>query len=326
MCPIFVNFTERIDTGRNRSVCGVTKLGNEIYVLCRSLFTPDQNVICVFEERNSFRLRKKIKIREIICPFDIGSSEKETRLYVSDYGEENCVWKVILEANGKHEIMKWVNVVNQALTLSVCTDGRLLMVSSLSSMMMIYGSDAELCRSIQLPRDIKDPIHAVETSIGNFVVLHLWRRNEGRHSGTRVRKRGWLWVVSELTRDGEMVIRRFIPSNEVQKLNHPAYISIDPDDRVFVADNWNNRVILLDSDLKWNRILCPTIDLSSNRIVSPAIEENRNRIQMPWRLYYDADRNQLIVGDFYSGEGVNVYTLSRTQIRFSSTHSGKHTS
>ena len=81
------------------------------------------------------------------------------------------------------------------------------------------------------------------------------------------------WVISELTRDGQMVIRRFIPSNETQKLNDPRYLSLDSDDRVFVADTGNDRVILLDSDLKWNRILCPTKE-----------EEEETKIRMPWRL------------------------------------------
>ncbi len=113
-----------------------------------------------------------------------------------------------------------------------------------------------------------------------------------------------------MTSDGQTVIRRFVPSNETQQLNYPQYLSIDSDDQVFVADTGNDRVILLDSDLKWKCILCPTKD------------EEERKIRFPWRLCYDEEKKQLIVGgaggiaftkvaandeDF----GVNVYNLSR---------------
>lgn len=66
------------------------------------------------------------------------------------------------------------------------------------------------------------------------------------------------WCISELTPDGQTVVRRFIPSNESQKFEHGDYLCLDSDDRVFAADMDKERVILLDSDLKWNRIMCPT--------------------------------------------------------------------
>src|SRR5688572_13872092 len=91
VCPISVNFTQKIYAGREWRV---TKLRNEIYLLC--LPSSSLSEILVFEDRNSFRLKKKMKITEIISPSDIGSSEKENCLYVSDY-YENCVWKITRE-------------------------------------------------------------------------------------------------------------------------------------------------------------------------------------------------------------------------------------
>jgi len=103
--------------------------------------------------------------------------------------------------------------------------------------------------------------------------------------------------VSELTRDGQMVIRRFIPSNEIHKLIYPAYLALDSDDQVFVADSGKDRVVLLDSDLKWNRILCPTKE-----------EEGINTHFQ--RICYDDEKKQLIgTADYHLG--VSVYTLSR---------------
>jgi len=105
------------------------------------------------------------------------------------------------------------------------------------------------------------------------------------------------FAISELTRGGQMVIRRFIPSHERQRLNYPWYLSLDSDDRVFVADHRKNTVILLDCDLKWNRVLCTT-------------REGKEGTWVPFRLCYDEEMKILIVGGAVAGE-VNVYTLNR---------------
>src|SRR6218665_3255810 len=115
------------------------------------------------------------------------------------------------------------------------------MINDSSPILMIYGSDAVLIRSIHLPTDIEHPVHAVETSIGNFIILHLWEEKAEHWSSVRAHEMSY-WVVSEVTRDGQEVIQRFIPAHEAQKLNYPRYISLDSDDRVFVAGRWNERV------------------------------------------------------------------------------------
>jgi len=310
MCPISINFTQRIKIPGNENewgfsgndVRGVTKLQNEIYVLFLSYPTSNPNVIFVFEDRNPFRLQKKIKITEIKYLWDMVSSEKENCLYVTDY-DKKCIWKITRETDDQHKISKWLTTDYDPWTLSVFSDDQLLVVDALSSILMIYGSDAELIRSIQLPGYIIDPCHAVETSNGNLFILHTSLCMDevidmGNFiSGVEQKHRQWKarFDVSELTRDGQLVIRRFIPSNEIQQLKHPCYLLIDSDDRVFVADRYNDRVIILDSDLKWNRILCPTKEKAETRILSP------------WRLCYDEKKKQSIV----VGNGVDVYTLSR---------------
>jgi len=293
MCPIFVNFSSLIDMGKDEVVRGVTKLQSEIYVLCISLST---HVIRVFEDRKPFRLKRIIEIKEIKYPRDIGSSENENCLYVCDQREQ-CIWKITRERDDQHNIFKWLVIYFQPMALSVSNDGHLCLINA--SILWIYGSEAELLRSIQLPRDVKNPTHAVETSTGNFIIIHEWKKGK-EHSTSSGRESEKKWVVSEVSKDGGMVIRRFIPSNEIQKLNDPQYLSLDSDDRVFVADYWNERVILLDSDLKWNRIICPTNELVENRIPSA------------FRLFYDKEQRQLIVGGYlYLGKQLNVYTLSR---------------
>lgn len=283
----------------------MTKLRDEIYVLCRSF----PQVIRVFRDRRPFLLLKKLQMKEIKSFVDIGSSEKENCIYVSDYSDR-CIWKITREADDQYKVIKWLTTDYEPFTLSVLNDGRLL-VRSKSPEFWIYESDATL-RSVQFLKDLTKPRCAVVTSIGNFIVLHQWKDREEveQYSGTSLTKK-WKkkWVVSELSRNGQMVIRRFIPSNAKQELNDPKYLFLDSGDRVLVADTENHRVILLNSDLQWNRILCPTDNEEKEEE-----KDESNSILRPIRLYYDARMKQLIVGgDLHLNKrkAVGVYTLKQ---------------
>ena len=299
-----IELTQRIKIPVNQTVMGVTKLRNEIYILCQSTTFP-HTIIRVFLDQTPFSLHMEIEINQITSPFDIGSCEKEYCLYICD-SVGKFVWKITRDADHQHKVTKWLTTYYEPRTLSVSCDGQLLMINDSSPSLMTYGSDAELIRSVPLPIEIKNPQHAVKTSIGNIIIIHSGDEDKAQKKeenedddertigGRRVVKK---FVLSELTSDGQMVIRRFIPSDETQKLYEPCYLSLDSDDRVFLADRGNDRVILLDFNLKWNRILCTT-------------REGKDNIWLPYRLCYDEEMKLLIViGE--TATGINVYTLSR---------------
>src|ERR1043165_5625674 len=97
MRRISISFNQKIDIGTYDVVFCITKLRSEIYVICLR-FSSDPNVIFVFEDRNPFKLQKKIDIKQIQDPYDIASSEKDNCLYVSD-SIEKCVWKITRETD-----------------------------------------------------------------------------------------------------------------------------------------------------------------------------------------------------------------------------------
>ena len=147
---------------------------------------------------------------------------------------------------------------------------------------------------VQLPSDIDDPLHAVETSSGHFLVLHSLEKDADETTKLKVNKKELLFAVSKVTRDVRLVVRRFVSQNKTQELNDPNYLALDSGDRVFVADKGSHRVILLDSDLNWSRILSPT-----------ECEDEGTR--MPHRLRYDKVERQLIVaGCFRHKVNVNI--------------------
>src|SRR6218665_3632639 len=176
---ITINFTQKIDLQLSGDARGITKLRNEIYLLCHQ-----SHLIRVYEDRYPFRLKKGMGIEEIKFPAYIVPSEKENCLYVND-SIGNCVWKITRQTDDQHKIIEWLTTDYSPWTISGPRDGELLMINRSSHSLMIYGSDADLIRSIPLTRDINYPYHAVETSIGNFIIIDRHHKMQGEKDGKK---------------------------------------------------------------------------------------------------------------------------------------------
>lgn len=177
---------------------GVTKLMQRIFVICRGIFSSyslPSPTLYVFEDEDPFHLVDQIDLNEISCPLDIASSAKDNCLYVLDSWTEgnNCLWK-IQEENGewKRDVTRWLELEEgfRPATLSVSNDGLVLVVgwnrdgSSQPVILRLYGPpQAELLLSIYLPRDVRDPVHAVRISTGNFVIIHQMYAAEDTEHG-----------------------------------------------------------------------------------------------------------------------------------------------
>jgi hypothetical protein len=99
--------------------------------------------------------------------------------------------------------------------------------------------------------------HTMETWRGTFIVCHT--------------------QVVEVNDSGH-VIRVY---SDQQQLDWPFYLALDSDGRVFVADYYKHRVLLLNSRLELERILLDT--------------EQHQLVDLPWRLCYIEQTRQLIV-------------------------------
>jgi len=209
---------------------------------------------------------------EIVLPQDIASCNKENCLYVTDSNRQ-YVWKISRDKNDNHVITEqWLYIVlGDPCTVSVNKDGQLLMIRHRHPLsdLEIYCCDCRLFLTVHLHRDIHKPGHAVETPSGNFIILHERLEDDFRSEK----------VVSEVTRDGQMVICTF-----AERLTNPRYLSLDYDGEVFVADEGflSGKVILLQPGLMQNLTICPTGD-------------NNNSINEPSRLFYDDENRHLFV-------------------------------
>lgn len=283
---IVIKFVQELDLHEMEGdhIVGVAKLLDKILVISRS----PQTVITVFKDQNPFCLQKIMALREILCPEDIASSEQQQCVYISDK-DSYCIWKITSKPNDDYEVTKWCSA-SSPFTMSVSSSGHLVMVrnDNIRPVLEIYDSDAILLHSIDLPTGIQNPRHAVETSTGNFITLHYCTNERNKAEP----------CISELMRHQQKVFHRFIPKNKEQLLGVPYQLSLASDDRVLVADHWNHRLILLNSDLTWNQI-CP-------------MQYKNDEKQRPKRMHYDGKSRQLIVAGNVSllKGAVWVYVLS----------------
>jgi len=119
-------------------------------------------------------------------------------------------------------------------------------------------------RRVGLP-DYMDPVRAVESPTGTFIVAH---------SNTQLQRQ-----VSEVNTEGQ-VLRQFSGS-----LDWSVHIAIDSQGHILVADCGNRRILLLDAQLALRRVI---------------VDEHRLNDQLPRRLCYVEQSGQLLVGLFRS--------------------------
>lgn len=103
-------------------------------------------------------------------------------------------------------------------------------------------ANAHLLQSVELP-SFMDPLHAVETQRGTFVVCH---RGGGKQQQQR---------VSEVDGNGR-VIHAYDGGDSGQDLGEPEYLAVSLSGCLFVAD-WGNggRIVLLNEELRFVTVL-----------------------------------------------------------------------
>lgn len=320
---IFVHETT-LDIGQEK-VEGVTKLRNEIFVIS-SLFkhqkefyysTCPGSELKVFEGKEHFLLLRKFKLTDIHLPINIVSSEHENALYILGcitpcrYGRRDqyrCAWRIDQNEEIKSNAIIWLEFKHDFIpnSISMSKRGHLLMASSKPSpSLRIYGSDSQLQHFIFLHERIKYPLHAVDSSTGNFIISHKLVKNKKcflEEQSANIWKYSEELAISVLSRDGKTIISNFDAENEEQRLStliysdlfpwfdcfDAGYLCIDSCDQVSVADQYNSRVILLDPDLHFKQILIPSTNYKG--------EKSEKSFHLdPHRIIYDEVRKQLIV-------------------------------
>jgi len=179
------------------------------------------------------------------------------------------VWRV--SSDGK-DIKYWLpksrDNTFKPYKLSV-TSTRLLVTSYSTRQLRQFDADGDELRRVQLP-DYMRPQHAVESPTGTFIVsLYNTQLKQGQ-------------VVEVNT--GGAVLRQF-SGPRLTSLGGTPHVAVDSHGNIFVADERNRHILLLDDHLSLRRII---------------IDEHQLNYERPRRLCYREDKGQLLVA-LYEG-------------------------
>jgi len=250
-----------------RTVMGVTQLGlhDIVYIVCR-----ESSEIIRFDAITHERLTD-ITVRGLRWPEDIVACQQTAQLYIADdppvrTGAADCIWRVSSDGEDVMRLLSKSPLDRfRPWTLSV-TSARPLMTSSFyKNQLRQFDAVGDELRRVRLPRYLK-PQHAVESPAGTFIVSHF---NEQLVQ----------CQVSEINTGGQ-VLRQFSGSR-LLPVGNTSHIAVDSQGNIFVADESNGCILLLDSQLALRRVI---------------IDEHQLNYKKPRRLCYSEQTGQLLVG------------------------------
>lgn len=232
-----------------------------MYVVCQN-----SALVGVYATGTLLSLRSFI-VRELTDPMDITSCQKNKCLYLIDRNRansENFILRIDLNGNVTNKWAKrfawgWLSVSAEGNVISTFYSRHLASISE-------FTSNGTLIRAIKFS-GATHALHAIKLNSEEFVVSH----GIGGDSFQRVclidsggiEKRCFGWMRGSQT-DG---------------LKLPVHLSVDMNDRVLVCDSNNNRVLLLDKEL---------------RFIKELITE-RDGLKDPWRICFDDATGKLFV-------------------------------
>jgi len=247
---------------------GVTQLHDVVYIVCFGSST-----ILRFNATTHQQLTD-INVKDLRDPYDIVACERTSQLYVPDYGMY-CVWRVSSDGTDiKHWLPKSPDDTFKPSNLSV-TSTRLLVTPRYTRQLIHwtprdtyqliqFNADGNELRRVQLPHHM-EPLHAVESPTGTFIVS-LYNTQLMQHQVVEVNTRG-------------VVLRQFSGSR-LPSLGITEHVAVDSRGNIFVADQHNRHILLLDDHLSLRRVI---------------IDEHQLNYEGPKRLCYREDKGQLLV-------------------------------
>jgi len=255
-------------------VC-VTSLGDDVFVL-RAF---SQQKIDVYDAK-TFTLQRHIRVHGLGCMcYGLAACPYNKCLYASDSGNDSSVHRV--ELSGSNAVMKW-SMASRPRGLSVNSEHNLIVVSEGESKLQIFTTRGTLLQDIQLQADIGDPWHAVQLpTTSQFLVSH------GAYDS--------LHDVCLVGVDGA-VVRSYggQQGSWLTQMSAPRGLAVDREGRVLVADQFNNRLLVMDQSL------------SSAHEMSVSV---RGGLKGPSSLWYDQARRRLYVGEWSRGRVIVIDNL-----------------
>jgi len=242
-----------------RPVPGVTLLAGEIY-LVRPKGRDQVEVYDVI----TYCLQRRLTVPNARGFSDMTSCEHNRCLYIGD-----PVVKCVHRLDVQGAVTRWtVNDVPSGLSLNAAHN--VIVTCRLVRKVKEFGTHGDLIRELELPSNVINPWHAIQTRSGQFIVCHGDR-------GDPVHR------VCMMSDDGRHIVHSHggQPGSDTGQYNWPRHLAVDDNESVFVVDLNNRRVTLLSPTLEY---VCQVV----------------SRDQLKWRprrLCLDTERRVLYVAD-----------------------------
>ena len=240
-------------------VGGVTSLGNDVFVVRRK-----DKQIEVYDAV-TFTLQRCLTVPHLGSRvFGLAVCPRNKCIYASDC-DNSSVHRV--ELSGSNAVMKW-SVAREPAGLTVNRAQNLLVVSRDESKLQEFTTHGTLLRNIQMSSGTGSPLDAIDLPTGQFVVSYY-----GSFHGV---------CVVDTT---GAVIRSYggQRGSRLTEMNHPAGLAVDKHGNILVADQANNRLLVLDGSL------------TSAHEMSVSVDGGLN---YPFGLWYDKSRGRLYIGEW----------------------------
>jgi len=244
---------------RGNAVCGVTSLGDDVFVVC----WPTEQKIEVYDTK-TFTFQRHITVPRLgRTSYGLAACPHNNCLYAPDC-DNASIHRV--ELSGSNAMMKW-SVARYPVGLSVNSEHNLLVVSEGERKLQIFTTRGTLLKNIQLQADIESPRHAVQLPTGQFLVSH----------------RGSLHRICLVGVDGA-VVRSYggQKGSQLTQMDGPTALAVDREGRVLVADQFNKRLLVIDQSL------------SSAHKMSVCVDRG---LKGPRSLWYDQSLRRLYIGE-----------------------------
>src|SRR6218665_667963 len=237
---VSVSLVTRLNASCN-NVLSIAFSQTRINVLC-----GDPRRIFVYEDRAPFTWEGSLFLDWMIEPETMVASPSSDHLYVSDSGND-CIYMISRE-EGSYVKSKWM-CDDDLMIQSLSGDGStILATNKYLYKVKLYSTEyASLLHSFELPIDTYSlewchrAQSVVKTSTGDFIVSCGLRKDYTK-------------FICKFRKAGSLV-ECYTMRGASEELTHPIHTSLTSDDRVIVADTWNNRILLLNSDLTGYRVL-----------------------------------------------------------------------
>jgi len=246
-------------------VSAVTSLGDDVFV---ARFLSQQVEV---HDAVTLTLQRRLTVSALSqVPDGLAACPDNNCLYASDCGRDDNSRIHRVELSGSNAVKNWP-VASGPRGLSVNSEHNLMVACCDANKLQEYTTHGSLVREICLQAGVTSPWHAIQLSTGDYVVSQYTSPG----------------VVSVVGVDGQ-VVRSCgqSESSDVGQMNRPSSLAVTKNDDIFVADQYNNRILSINSSLGSIQELALSVD---------------GGIQMPWGLCLDESRGRLYVGE-YVGE------------------------